>query len=98
MKEARIQIIFCRSCKLRKKSHISNVTFQRDHLSCLVRHMNQKKDSQFEHVRIDEETNSQNDRISREKINRRISSKKSFDHYYFHVDVKNDFKSVIFLV
>ncbi len=45
MKEIRIQIIFCRFCKLRKKLHISNATFQRDHLSCFVRHMSQKKQS-----------------------------------------------------
>jgi hypothetical protein len=98
MKEVRIQFILCRFCRLRRKSHILNVTSQRDHLLCLVRHMNQKKDNQFEHAQIDEETNFRSDQIFREKTSRRVNLKKSFDHNYFHVDVKNRFKSVIFLV
>jgi hypothetical protein len=98
MKKIRIQIIFCQFCKLRKRSHISNVTFQRDHLSCLVRHMNQKKDNQLKHLCIDEKTCFRSNRILREKTSRRINSKKIFDHYYFHVNVKNHFKNIIFLV
>jgi hypothetical protein len=43
MKKADSQIIFDRSRELRKKSHLSNVTSQRNHLSCLVCHLNQKK-------------------------------------------------------
>jgi hypothetical protein len=43
MKKTCSQIVLCRACKLRKKSHLSNVTFQWDHLSCLVCYMNQEK-------------------------------------------------------
>ncbi len=43
MKKAYSQIGFCRICKLREKSHLSNVTSQRDHLSCFVCHLNQEK-------------------------------------------------------
>jgi hypothetical protein len=43
MKKARFQIVFCRACKLRRESHLSNVTSQWDHLSSLVYYLNQKK-------------------------------------------------------
>jgi hypothetical protein len=36
MKKACFQIVFCRACKLRKKSYLSNATLQWNHLSCLV--------------------------------------------------------------
>jgi hypothetical protein len=98
MKKARIQIIFCRFCKLRRRLHISNITSQWDHLSCLIRHMSQRKDNQFEHVWIDEETCFRSNQIFREKISRRVNSEKSFDHYYSYVDIKNHFKDVISFV
>jgi hypothetical protein len=43
IKKTYSQIVFCRTCKLQKKSHLSNVASQRDHLSSLVRHLNQWK-------------------------------------------------------
>jgi hypothetical protein len=43
MKKAYFQIVLCRTCKLRKKSHLSNAAFQRNHLSSLVHHLNQWK-------------------------------------------------------
>jgi hypothetical protein len=43
IKKACFQIVFCRICKLRKKSHLSNVTSQWNHLSCLVCYVNQEK-------------------------------------------------------
>jgi hypothetical protein len=43
MKKACSQIVFCRICKLREESHLSNVTSQWDHLSCLVYYVNQEK-------------------------------------------------------
>ncbi len=51
MKKACIEIFFCRSRKLREESHISNVMFERDHLSRLIRHMNQEEASnQFSYL------------------------------------------------
>jgi hypothetical protein len=43
MKKTCFQIISCRICKLRKRSHLSNVTFQWDHLSCFPCYLNQEK-------------------------------------------------------
>ncbi len=43
MKKTRSQIVLCRTCKLREKSHLSNVTSQWDHLSCFVCYVNQEK-------------------------------------------------------
>jgi hypothetical protein len=43
MKKAYSQIVFCRACKLRRESHLSNVTSQWHHLSCLVDYVNQEK-------------------------------------------------------
>jgi hypothetical protein len=43
MKKAYFQIVLCQTCKLQRKSHLSNVTFQWDHLSCLVCHLNQEE-------------------------------------------------------
>ncbi len=43
MKKVCFQIVFCRICKLREESHLSNVTFQWDHLSCFVCYLNQEK-------------------------------------------------------
>ncbi len=40
MKEISSQIVFRRARKIRKESHLSNVAFQRNHLSNLVRHLN----------------------------------------------------------
>jgi hypothetical protein len=43
MKKACSQIVLCRARKLRKRSHLSNVTSQWNHLSCLVCYLNQEK-------------------------------------------------------
>jgi hypothetical protein len=43
MKKACSQIVLCCACKLRKKSYLSNVTSQWNHLSCLVCYLNQEK-------------------------------------------------------
>jgi hypothetical protein len=43
MRKINSQIVFRRVRKIREKSHLSNVVFQRDHLSNLVRHLNQRK-------------------------------------------------------
>jgi hypothetical protein len=43
MKKVCFQIVFCRICKLRKESYLSNAALQRDHLSSLVCHLNQWK-------------------------------------------------------
>jgi hypothetical protein len=43
MKKACFQIVFCRTYKLRRESHLSNVTSQWNHLSCLVYYVNQEK-------------------------------------------------------
>jgi hypothetical protein len=43
MKKACSQIVLCRACKLRKKSHLSNVTLQWDYLSCFDCYLNQEK-------------------------------------------------------
>ncbi len=43
MKKINFRIVFDRFRELRKKSHLSNVTFQRNHLSCFVCHLNQEK-------------------------------------------------------
>jgi hypothetical protein len=43
MKKICFQIVFCRVCKLREKSYLSNVTLQWNHLSCFVYYLNQKK-------------------------------------------------------
>ncbi len=43
MKKINSQIVFCRVCKLQKKSHLLNVTSQEDHLSCFVCYLNQEK-------------------------------------------------------
>jgi hypothetical protein len=43
MKKANSQIVFRRVRKIRKKSHLSNAASQRNHLSSLVRHLNQRK-------------------------------------------------------
>jgi hypothetical protein len=37
------QIVFCRICRLRKKSHLLNVTSQWNHLSCFICYLNQEK-------------------------------------------------------
>jgi hypothetical protein len=42
-KKIDLKIIFDRARKIRKKSHLSNVAFQRDFLSCFVCHLNQEK-------------------------------------------------------
>jgi hypothetical protein len=43
IKKANFQIVFRRTRKIRKRSHLSNAAFQRNHLSSLVRHLNQWK-------------------------------------------------------
>ncbi len=43
MKKACSQIVLRCARKIRKKSHLSNVTLQRNHLSCFVCHLNQEK-------------------------------------------------------
>jgi hypothetical protein len=43
MKKVCFQIVFYRVYKLRKRSHLSNVTFQWNYLSCFVYYLNQKK-------------------------------------------------------
>ncbi len=99
MKETRIRIIFRCSCRLRKRSHISYVTLQRDHLSRLIRHMNQEEaNNQSDHTRISEKTSQRSDQTSREKTSQRIDIIKFLDHHRFHVDVKNHFRCVILLI
>jgi hypothetical protein len=43
MKKICFQIVFRCARRIREESHLSNVAFQRDHLSCLVCHLNQEK-------------------------------------------------------
>ncbi len=43
IKKIDLKIVFDRVRRIRKKSHLSNVAFQRDHLSCLVYYLNQEK-------------------------------------------------------
>jgi hypothetical protein len=43
MKKINFQIVFDRSREIRKESHLSNVTFQRNHLSRFVDHLNKEK-------------------------------------------------------
>ncbi len=43
MKKTSPQIVFDRSREIREKSHLSNVTLQRNHLSRLVNHLNKEK-------------------------------------------------------
>jgi hypothetical protein len=43
MKEIDLKIVFDRARKIRKESHLSNAASQRNHLSCLVCHLNQEK-------------------------------------------------------
>jgi hypothetical protein len=43
MQKINSQIVFDRSREIRKKSHLSNATSQRNHLSCLVDHLNKEK-------------------------------------------------------
>jgi hypothetical protein len=43
IKKTCFQIVLCRACKLRKEQHLSNVTFQWNHLSCLVYYLNSEK-------------------------------------------------------
>jgi hypothetical protein len=43
MKKINFQIVFDRSREIRKKSHLSTVTLQRNHLSRLVDHLNKEK-------------------------------------------------------
>jgi hypothetical protein len=92
MKKVCFQIVLCSACKLRKRSHLSNVTFQWDHLSCLVCYLNQEKakkiilfhfwnidktiDHRFSHT-FSEKTNS-------EVFDEKISFEVEFDNH-FHV-------------
>ncbi len=43
MKKIDLKIVFDYARKIQKKSYLSNAAFQRDHLSCLVCHLNQEK-------------------------------------------------------
>jgi hypothetical protein len=43
MKEIDLKIVFDCACRIRKRSHLSNAASQRNHLSCLVCHLNQEK-------------------------------------------------------
>jgi hypothetical protein len=45
MKKISLRIVFDRFREIRKKSHLSNVMFQRNHLSRLIDHLNKKKHS-----------------------------------------------------
>jgi hypothetical protein len=74
MKKTRLQIVLCRICRLRERSHLSIVTSQWDHLSCFVCYVNQEKakriiffhfwnidktiDHEISHI-LDEKTNSE---------------------------------------
>jgi hypothetical protein len=89
MKKACLQIVFCSVCKLRKESHLSNVTSQWDHLLCLVCYLNQEKarriisfhfwnidktiDHRFNHI-LSEKTNS-------EAFDEKTSSEIEFDNH-----------------
>jgi hypothetical protein len=42
-KKVDFKIVFDRARKVRTKSHLSNVAFQRDYLSCLICHLNKEK-------------------------------------------------------
>ncbi len=91
--------LFCRFCKLRRKSYISNVTSQRYHLSSLISYMSQRKASNWsDHAQINEKTSHRNDQIFCEKISQRVYSTEFFCHYRFYVDVRNHFKCIIFLI
>ncbi len=52
MKKIDFKIVFDRARRIRRKSHLSNVALQRDHLSCLVCHLNQKKREELSFVEI----------------------------------------------
>ncbi len=43
MKKIDLKIVFDRARRIRKESHLSNAASQRNHLSCLVCHLNQEK-------------------------------------------------------
>ncbi len=47
MKNIYFQIVFRCARKIRKKSHLLNVTFQRNYLSCFMYHLNQEKTSKI---------------------------------------------------
>jgi hypothetical protein len=83
MKKARFQIVLCRACKLWEKSHLSNVTFQWNHLSCLVCYLNSEKAKKiifFHFWNIDKTIDHRINYILDEKINSEIE----FDNH-FHV-------------
>jgi hypothetical protein len=85
MKKACSQIVLCRICKLRKRSHLSNVTFQWDYLSCFVCHLNQEKAKKiilFHFWNIDKTIDHRINHIFDEKTNFEID----FDNH-FHVFV-----------
>jgi hypothetical protein len=85
MKKPCSQIVFCRACKLRKRSHLSNVTSQWDHLSCLVCYLNQEKTKRiitFHFWNIDKTIDHRIYHIHDEKMNSEIE----FNNH-FHVFV-----------
>jgi hypothetical protein len=84
-KKTCFQMIFCRACKLRKKSHLSNVKFQWDHLSCLVCYLNQEKARKiifFYFLNIDKTIDHRINHI----FDKKTSSEVEFDNH-FHVFV-----------
>jgi hypothetical protein len=85
IKKIDFKIVFDRVCKIREKSHLSNVACQRDHLSCFVRHLNQEKtwriNSRWDHKwNINKTINYWINSIFDEKTSFKIE----FDNY-FHV-------------
>ncbi len=81
------QIVFCRVRKIRKESHLSNAAFQRDHLSSLVRHLNQQKAKKIIDCWnfIDKTINHEINYIFDEKTNFEIESR---NHFYFFVSIQ----------
>jgi hypothetical protein len=99
MKKIDFKIIFNRVRKVRKKSHLSNVAFQRDHLSCFVCHLNQEKTWRI--IRwnrkwsINRTINYWINRILDEKI----SSEVEFDnHFHAFVQLINRCRFILFSI
>jgi apolipoprotein N-acyltransferase len=84
MKKVNLQIFFRRARRIRKKSHLSNVAFQRNHLSSFVRHLNQREARRIINCwnLIDKAINHRINYTFDEKTNSEVEFR---DHFHFFV-------------
>jgi hypothetical protein len=90
MKKIDFKIVFDRVRKIRKKSHLSNVAFQQNYLSCLVYYLNQETTWRITcrwdlKWNINKIINYWINEIFDEKTNSRI---KFDNHFYFFISIQ----------